>query len=99
MTCREYREDLVEWARGSEPARALAVHVAECAGCAHFLEEQRALSAVLQRVAAQAIPSPAEIGARVMAEFDRGARNAPGSASGVGSLPEAWLPRPASRCW
>lgn len=76
MTCREYREDLVEWARGSEPARASAAHVAECAGCALFLEEQRALSAVLERMAAEAIPSHAEIGERVMAEFDRGARNA-----------------------
>lgn len=76
MTCRENREDLVEWARGSEPAGALEAHVAECAGCARFLEEQRGLSAVLQRVAAQAVPSPEEIGARVMAEFDLGVRTA-----------------------
>jgi len=75
MTCGEYREDLVEWARGTEPARALAVHVAECAGCARFLEEQRALSAVLRRVAAGEIPAAEEIGERVMAEFDRCARN------------------------
>jgi hypothetical protein len=76
MMCREYREDVVEWARGSEPARALVVHIAECAECAGFLEEQRALSAVLQRLAAEEIPAASETVARVMAEFDRAARTA-----------------------
>ncbi len=66
----------MEWARGSAPARALVLHVAECAGCASFLEEQQALTAVLQRMAAEEIPSAGEIGERVMAEFDRGARTA-----------------------
>lgn len=76
MMCREYRGELVEWARGAEPEGALIAHVAECAGCARFLEEQQALGAVLERVAAVEIPSAGELGAPVMAEFDRSARRA-----------------------
>jgi hypothetical protein len=50
--------------------------VAGCAECARFLEEQQALSAALQIVASEEIPSAEEWGGRVMAEFDRNARSA-----------------------
>jgi len=76
MTCREYREDLVEWGRGAEPSRVLVVHLAGCPDCARFLEEQQALSAVLARVMAEEIPSADRFAAPVMAEFDRRARSA-----------------------
>ncbi|HWC97120.1 MAG TPA: hypothetical protein VG456_10230 [Candidatus Sulfopaludibacter sp.] len=74
MMCREYREALMEWARGAEPAAGLAVHTAGCGECFEFLERQRALSAALRVVAVVEIPAASGVGGRVMAEFDRGAR-------------------------
>ena len=76
MTCREFRGDLVEWARGAQPAGVVVDHVAGCADCARFLEEQQALSAALARAAAVEIPSADQIGVRVMHEFDHRARHA-----------------------
>jgi len=74
--CREYRSDLMEWARGGSPRGAVMVHVADCAGCAQFLEEQQALTAALQSMAAEEIPPADELRGPVMAEFDRVARSA-----------------------
>lgn len=76
MTCREYRSDVMEWARGEQPSRALMAHVSGCAGCARFLEEQRVLTAGFESMAAEEIPSGEELGALVMAEFDRSAKRA-----------------------
>ncbi len=74
MSCREYRGNLVEWARGINPPQAAAAHVSGCPGCAQFLQEQQALETVLRRVATEEIPSPDEYSARILAEFDRSAR-------------------------
>jgi hypothetical protein len=74
--CREYRPRLIELARGAagpDERRMLMVHVDLCADCARALDEQLALSAALDRLAAEELPEMAEIEARVMAEFDRAA--------------------------
>jgi hypothetical protein len=76
MTCHEYRSELMERARGAEPRGVLMAHVAECSVCARFLDEQQALTAALQGIASEEIPSADQMGARVMMEFDRGARHA-----------------------
>jgi hypothetical protein len=74
--CREYRERLIELARGAVAAderRALMAHVDVCAECAQALEGQLALSAALESMAAEGLPEMAAIEARVLAEFDRAA--------------------------
>jgi hypothetical protein len=74
MSCREYRADLIEMARGELDAaerRALAAHVGVCAACARVLEDQMALSTGFASLAAEAVSPGAELAPRVMAEFDR----------------------------
>jgi hypothetical protein len=74
MTCREFRDDLMEWARGAEPGNAVQSHLSTCAACARKLESQRALTAALRIVAAEQIPPAEGLSGRVMAQFDRSAR-------------------------
>ena len=99
MTCREYREDLVEWARGSEPARALAAHVAECAGCARVPGRAAGLECRARTYGGRSDP---------FARGDRRARDGgvrPRRQKRarlrvwVGSPPEPWPLRRASPCW
>src|ERR1017187_3878427 len=71
MNCREYRNSLMEWARGVAPAPEVVSHLGECPPCARFLEEQRALSAAMASLAAQPAPPAEQFQARVMAEFDK----------------------------
>src|ERR1035441_9439917 len=59
MNCREYRNSLMEWARGNPPAPEVVSHVEACPPCTRFLEEQRALSAAMASLAAEPLP-PAE---------------------------------------
>jgi hypothetical protein len=76
MTCREVREEVMEWARGGEPRSAVRVHVSACSACGGLLDRQRTLTAALRGVAAAPIPTAEELSGRVMAEFDRSARAA-----------------------
>ena len=71
MNCREYRNSLMEWARGVAPAPEVVSHLGECPPCARFLEEQRALSVAMASLAAEPLPTAEQFQARVMAEFDR----------------------------
>ena len=75
MSCREYRGNLIEFARGglldAAARRVLVVHVDRCAECARFLADQQALTAAEADLGAEPIPAADEIGIRVMAEFDR----------------------------
>src|ERR1017187_9255699 len=71
MNCREYRNSLMEWARGNPPAPEVVSHLGECPPCARFLEEQRALSAAMASLAAEPAPPADQFQARVMAEFDK----------------------------
>jgi hypothetical protein len=66
----------MEWARGEKPSRALMAHVSGCPDCARFLEEQRALTAGFESLAAEEIPSAEQMGAPILAEFDRSATRA-----------------------
>ena len=49
MNCREYRNSLMEWARGVAPAPEVVSHLGECPPCARFLDEQRALLEFAER--------------------------------------------------
>src|ERR1035438_43674 len=71
MNCREYRNSLMEWARGNPPAPEAISHLEVCHLCARFLEEQRALSAAMARLATEPAPPAEQFQARVMAEFDK----------------------------
>ncbi|MGD0869879.1 MAG: hypothetical protein ABSB88_10035 [Bryobacteraceae bacterium] len=71
MNCREYRNSLMEWARGNPPAPEVVSHLEECPPCARFLDEQRALSAALASLAAEPLPPAEQFQARVMAEFGK----------------------------
>jgi hypothetical protein len=75
MSCREYRGDLMELARGEALSSAtrqyVMVHVERCAECARFLDHQFAVSAGLKSLAAEKIPNAAEFESRVMTAFDR----------------------------
>lgn len=77
MSCREYSSGLIELARGgaleARDRHVLLAHVEHCAECAGFLEEQRAMQAMLQRLAPEELPVEDGIEARVMAEFDHAA--------------------------
>ena len=71
MKCREYREGLIEWARGGVAGLPLRDHVAGCAACARFLDSQIALTAAMRLVAAEAPSGSDAVPARVMAGLDR----------------------------
>jgi hypothetical protein len=71
MNCREYRNSLMEWARGVAPAPEVVSHLEECPPCARFLEGQRALSAAMASLAAEPAPPAEQFQIRVMAEFDK----------------------------
>ena len=71
MNCREYRNSLMEWARGNPPAPEVIAHLEECPPCARFLEGQRALSAAMASLAAEPAPPAERYQARVMAAFDK----------------------------
>jgi hypothetical protein len=77
MSCREYSSGLIELARGgalqARDRKAMLDHVEQCAECACFLDEQRAVHAMLQRLASEEVPLEEEIEAQVLAEFDHAA--------------------------
>jgi hypothetical protein len=77
MRCREHSSGLIELARGGAmetwDRQALLAHVERCAECANFLDEQRAMHAMLRRLASAELPVEEGIEARVLAEFDRAA--------------------------
>lgn len=86
MTCQEYRNEIMEWARGEQPQGSLTSHVSNCQECAQFLDAQRALTAALDTIAEEPIPSAGELETRVMAEFDRHARVAKVRVVGWGAV-------------
>jgi hypothetical protein len=57
MNCREYRDDLIEIARGGD-APAAARHAVLCGRCAEFLDQQRALTMTLAEIAAEPCSIP-----------------------------------------
>ena len=75
MSCPEYENDLMEFARGGVleggGRRALQLHLEHCTGCAARLDEQRALQAAMVRLAEEPPLPDDEIEAHVLAEFDR----------------------------
>jgi hypothetical protein len=71
MTCREYRAELIEAARGFASSTAIRSHVDGCPECSRFLEEQQALTAALGCLAASPLPGPDEFAGPVLAWFDR----------------------------
>jgi hypothetical protein len=60
---------LIEVARGAAASREVAAHVESCTACARFLDDQTALTAAMQSVAAESGMPGAALEARVMAEF------------------------------
>jgi hypothetical protein len=62
---------LIELARGGAVRRDVALHVEACAACARFVEEQTALTAAMQSMAAEAERPGAALEARVMAAFPK----------------------------
>jgi hypothetical protein len=60
---------LIELARGGAARRGLLTHLEACAECARFLDDQTALTAAMQAVAAEAEGPSAALEARVMAEL------------------------------
>jgi hypothetical protein len=75
MTCRQLAPDIVDLARGSalDPAREAAAlrHVRECASCTARLEQERAISVALRRLATEGEPPPGDEGERkLLAAFD-----------------------------
>jgi len=79
--CRQYRNSLTEWARGTPPDAGTLAHYEQCTSCARFLDEQRALSGALAALAAEPLPAPEFFQTRVMAEVDaRLERHAPAGA-------------------
>jgi hypothetical protein len=100
MNCREYRSELIELARGGAAHRDVVAHVERCAVCARFLEDQTALSAAMQSIAAAASGPSAAVESRVMAAFPE-RRRVPvwrwAAAAGVAAaacLSAAWVLRP-----
>src|SRR6516162_4288554 len=69
MRCRKYRSELIEVARGAAASREVTAHVERCTACARFLDDQTALTAAMQSVAAEAGIPGATLEARVMADF------------------------------
>src|SRR5436305_1574056 len=95
MTCGVYRSALVELARGGVPAPDLNRHLARCAGCGRWLEDQVALTTMLADVVLRdhaIIATPPELEARLLAEFD--AFNAPVRPARILSVKTArrWVP-------
>jgi hypothetical protein len=72
MSCREYRKELTEVARGGPAPRGLADHLDTCAECAGFLDEQTSLTSALQSLAAEAAIPGRALEARIMAELPDG---------------------------
>jgi hypothetical protein len=74
MSCSKYSSGLIELARGGAleawERQALLAHVEHCAECASFLDEQRAMQAMLQRLVAEELPLDEGVEARVLAELD-----------------------------
>jgi hypothetical protein len=60
---------LIEVARGAAASREVTAHVERCTACARFLDDQTALTAAMQSVAAEAGIPGATLEARVMADF------------------------------
>jgi anti-sigma factor RsiW len=77
MTCRHFKPDAIDFARGAalDPSRAAALerHLRSCAACASFVERERAMSVALRRLARQrSVPpmSPRRLNT-LLAVFDR----------------------------
>jgi len=104
MNCRQYRAELIDLARSGARHPALDAHLAECAECSRFLEQQRALHSALASLAAEtaATPVPDHLEGRVLAEFDAAAPSPPrplrrwfpaAAAALAASLAAVWLLR------
>ena len=94
MSCREFRGELIEIARGAAMPAKVAAHMEGCGGCRRFLAEQEALSAAEAHLAAVPLPECHEIGARVMAEFDQARKS---RAAKLRALP--WIAGLAAAAW
>src|SRR6266404_1074312 len=72
MTCQDYRPKLIDLARGVAGTEQMPrEHLATCAGCAQFLEEQRVLGTAFRSLAEQAQDEcPPFLETRLLAEFD-----------------------------
>jgi hypothetical protein len=80
VNCQEARAKLIEFSRSGPPGSpldsALAVHLEVCAECLQFVDSQLALHSALASLAAETVstPTPENLEARVLAEFDAAAR-------------------------
>src|ERR1039457_2888594 len=68
MNCREYRNSLMEWARGVAPAPEVVSHLGECRRWPQFLEERTALSVAMAILMAQPLPTAEHFHARVISQ-------------------------------
>jgi hypothetical protein len=91
MSCRHRLPDIIDLARGEtvalEQEKMALDHVRSCEKCAARLEQERAMSAALRRLAAEPQAPASEIDGALLAAFDA-ARTSRGPASAVA----AWLP-------
>jgi hypothetical protein len=70
MKCRQYRADLLEAARGGKMSVEARDHLRQCAACERFYEDQAALTAAMQGLAAGAPAPGAVVEARVLKALD-----------------------------
>jgi hypothetical protein len=104
MRCRERRSHLIEMARGRlfdvQERRRAENHLAACADCGRFLEEQRALTAALLTYSGDAPAAPPDgLELRLLAEFAPARRRSYGRALMVAgtlaaAMAAAWFVRP-----
>jgi hypothetical protein len=76
MTCREYRKELIELARGGTASPSARIHAGECEGCARFLDAQTALTAAMADLSIVEFAAGQRMAPRVAAELDRALRPA-----------------------
>lgn len=74
MNCKEARAIAIECARSGSPV--LDPHFEKCAECSRFLEAQLALSSAFSAVPRD-VSVPANLEAKLLAEFDAASRTAP----------------------
>lgn len=104
MSCRDYRKHLIELARGHDAAPDTVSHVHACEACARFLDQQRALTAAMQTLAAQPLVTVDPAAARVLAEFDSARRRVSAVYCGIAAALAAclcaaavWMGAPAAK--
>ena len=72
MNCRQFKGDIIEWARGSRASAEVRNHARSCPDCWSFFEEQSLLS---ERERSLDVPrTPAELEAGLLEEFLRARR-------------------------